>query len=37
MNYLGIKEKDFFKWCDSFRPPHLWVKKKENEIKTQCK
>ena len=27
MSYLGIKEKDFFKWCDSFRPPHLWVKK----------
>ena len=37
MNYLGIKEKDFFKWCDSFRPPHLWVKKRKMEIKTQCK
>ena len=27
MSYLGIREKDFFKWCDRFRPPHLWVKK----------
>ena len=28
MEYLKIKEKTFFKWCDDFRSPHLWTKKK---------
>lgn len=28
MRYLEIDEKDFFKWCDNFRSPHLWIKKK---------
>jgi len=29
LEFLEIKEKDFFKWCDSFRSPHLWIKKKK--------
>jgi N-acetyl sugar amidotransferase len=28
IEYLKIKEKTFFKWCDDFRSPHLWTKKK---------
>ena len=28
MEYLKIKEKTFFKWCDDFRSTHLWTKKK---------
>ena len=28
IEYLKIKEKTFFKWCDDFRSPHLWIKKK---------
>ena len=27
MDHLEINEKDFFKWCDKFRSPHLWIKK----------
>ena len=28
IKYLEIKESDFFKWRDTFRSPHLWIKKK---------
>ena len=26
MDFLDIKEETFFKLCDKFRSPHLWVK-----------
>jgi hypothetical protein len=26
MDYLEIKEENFFKLCDKFRSPHLWKK-----------
>ena len=29
MKYLGIKEEDFLKLCDSFRSPHLWTKRND--------
>ena len=28
MNYLEIKENNFFKICDKFRSPHIWKKEK---------
>ena len=28
MNFLNIKERDFFKTCNKFRSPHLWRKQK---------
>ena len=27
MQYLEIKKSNFFKLCDQFRSPHLWIKK----------
>ena len=29
MNYLEIKENNFFKICDKFRSPHIWKKRKK--------
>ena len=32
MNYLEIKDSDFFKVCDEYRSPHLWKKIKDKWI-----
>ena len=28
LEYINIKEEEFFKTLDKFRPPHLWKKNK---------